>query len=514
MKRLKPPKPSRSLTFCLIACALLIVCAFAVSSQEPTKKRGPIDWIFVLDTSDSMRGVGGSKNIFSNVKSTLGNFIQKTREGDSVAIYTFDRAAALRNKVQISGDLDRNDLLGTINGLEAEGKYTHIGEAIRVALERATELKKHPDASKRTVSIVLLSDGKEYTKGIPNPTSIQSNLSKLSQFSSDPPYIFYVALGGVAPDQGVTDLLDDPAIKNRTEVMTAPGPEEIGQLPDRIAKQIENPAPPPPPPEIKLTVEPASLDFGQIEPGENTSGQTLKVSSNAATSARLTLEDPANSGISLVEPQETIELRAGDSNAVKVRLNAAPGIADGSRTLRLVVTPVNTPPDTITKPVAANAQLNVFRVPIWRKALKWIALLLLLLILAAVAFWVIKGESPKTIWDPQKKYLEGEIEVLKPRPAQAEDEFVSLLQRESKSLRLSSLVPDGATADSDAELIATRKNGQKKTHLRRTHGAVYVNKAEVADIELFDGDIIELGEAHLRFNWIGHERPSDSDENI
>ena len=89
---------------------------------------------------------------------------------------------------------------------------------------------------------------------------------------------------------------------------------------------------------------------------------------------------------------------------------------------------------------------------------------------------------------------------------------MSLLQRGTERLALSSLVPNGASDGSDAELVAVRKNKQKTIQLHRTLGSVHVNKVEVATTELFDGDLIELGSARLRFNWIGHERPSDGDE--
>jgi len=49
----------------LSAVALLFIAGFAHA-----QKLGPVDWIFLVDTSKSMRGVGGTKDIFGDVKAS------------------------------------------------------------------------------------------------------------------------------------------------------------------------------------------------------------------------------------------------------------------------------------------------------------------------------------------------------------------------------------------------------------------------------------------------------------
>jgi hypothetical protein len=46
----------------------------SIASAKTTTKR-EIDWIVIVDTSASMRGVGGTKNIFNQVKSSLTEFV-------------------------------------------------------------------------------------------------------------------------------------------------------------------------------------------------------------------------------------------------------------------------------------------------------------------------------------------------------------------------------------------------------------------------------------------------------
>jgi hypothetical protein len=124
---------------------------------------------------------------------------------------------------------------------------------------------------------------------------------------------------------------------------------------------------------------------------------------------------------------------------------------------------------------------------------------------------VVKGEPP-WIWFPGliskfKPSLEGEIEVIHPRPARIEDEFISLTQRQARSVLLSTLLTNLNGGESDAELVAKNKNGQALVELRNISGVVQVNRVEVSTALIYDGDMIEIGDAKLRFNWTGHERP-------
>ena len=510
MKSLKPHYPSRNVTQYL-AISVLAFAALAFQTLGQSVQRGGIDWILVLDTSASMRGAGGTKDIFDRVKNTLKDFIRSAREDDSITIYTYDRDTKLHPTVHIADETDKRDLLVIIDDLQANGDRTHTGKAIHDALVRADELSKRPGASSRTTSIVLLTDGLEDVRGLSNPLPIPSNITLIPK---EQPYIFFVSLGEREHEKQVEDFVNHPALGGKGEVIRDPGADGIEQVGDRIRKKLEAP---PTPTEITLSIKPSSVDFGQIEPGENTGRQTVAISTNVATSAHLTLDDPLNSGISLIEPQESLDLKANESTTIKVRLATVPGLPDNTYTAHLILSPVGPPNDASVKIATAEVRVSVAHVPAWRKALKWLAIALIALVLVLIALSLIKGEPP-WIWLPTivkaDKKLEGEIEIIKPRPAQVEDEFVSLLKRESERLTLSSLVPDGATADSDAELIAIRKNGQKCVQLRRTQGVVQVNHAEIASTELFDGDIIDLGETRLRFNWVGHERAVDSDENI
>ena len=158
--------------------------------------------------------------------------------------------------------------------------------------------------------------------------------------------------------------------------------------------------------------------------------------------------------------------------------------------------------------------VDVFRTPLWRRALKYLLLLLVLLVIALATISVIKGEPP-WIWLPaltEQATLQGELQIIHPRPPRVEDEFISLTQLRARKVALSSLLANAAVDSSDAELEATKFNGEVRINLQRTKGSVYVNKIEVANSRIYNDDVIELGGSRLLFSWVNHDRPGISEE--
>ncbi|HYK04312.1 MAG TPA: VWA domain-containing protein [Thermoanaerobaculia bacterium] len=152
------------------------------------------------------------------------------------------------------------------------------------------------------------------------------------------------------------------------------------------------------------------------------------------------------------------------------------------------------PPPRVVKtpvPVAAPPPVEK-RSPI----LKW--LVLLALALGGAYAW----------YRAQKKRnrLEGEIEIVAPRNASG---FVGLPALKATEVALSAIVPLDALAGADARLFVRRKGDDKKVWIAASSGSLRVNDIEVPTTELYDADTIQLGDAKLRFNRIGHERPQE-----
>src|SRR5689334_4969095 len=260
-------------------CVLLVVLTVCPLTHG-TSDRGGVDWIFVLDTSASMHGAGGAANIFGKVKEAISGFIRNAREGDTITLYTFDRDTTLRGHIRVSDEIDKKDLLKIVAEIPSEGDRTYTGKAIHDALERAIELRQRSDAAARTVSIVLFTDGLEDVRGVSNPISIPSNIALVPKAQ---PYIFFVSVGVQGHEPQLENFVRDPAMENRGEVIRDPGAAGIAEVGERIRKIVEAPTPPPP---IQLTVNPSTLSFGQIEPGE-TSKQVIHVSSNVPCRLRV-----------------------------------------------------------------------------------------------------------------------------------------------------------------------------------------------------------------------------------
>lgn len=361
---------------------LMVVLLF-LAGLANAQKLGPVDWIFLVDTSQSMRGIGGTKDIWNDVKVSLDSFVREAGAQDTVAIYAFDRD--VREIPAASPD----DLYRAILLLEANGKRTHLGAAIAKGLERAASLRATPDPT-RTRAVVLFTDGREDVKGIENAVRIDASLDRV-----DDTFVFFVSMGDHESQ------LDDFAAKTkRTTVLKAPTADAIRNVVREIRTKI--PPPPPPPP----------------------------------------IEKPKPLPLPVVEP------------------------------------PRPSPFVQALKAVAALA------------------------LLALIAFLVIHEKR-------KKNRLEGELEILSPRTA-ADAAFVGLPKLQANEIALSSILPLDALAGSDARLFVRCKAGRKKVWIAAQEGSLRVNDVDTPMSELYDADTIEIGDAKLRFNRIGDERPLEN----
>ena len=201
-------------------------------------------------------------------------------------------------------------------------------------------------------------------------------------------------------------------------------------------------------------------------------------------------------------------------------MNVADDAADGARTF-LLTSAVredvgSLPPDAVIKRGRAEGRLVVRHVSLLRTLSWWFAAILFVSLLALAAYCVYAGTTPwrlRTMF-VTRRLLEGELEMLRPKPAQPEQAFIDLGKLNSRRVVLSKFVPGGAARDDDAELEAAYAKGVKSVRLRRTHGGVRVNGAEVAFADPYDGDTVELGDARLRFNWFYGQRKGETGDGI
>lgn len=445
---------------------LLTAVAFlSIAVQAHAQQRGAVDWIFLVDTSKSMRGLGGTKDIFDDVKASVGSFVREANDGDSVAIFTFDRDVRLHSAMEIEGTA-REDLHAITAGLEANGDRTHLGGAIAAGLTRAESLRRKSDAT-RVRAVVLFTDGKEDVHGIADPVPISSNLEKVADT-----FVFFVSMGEHEPklDQFARDT-------ERTSVLKAPTPAAIA----RVAQEIRAKLPTPPKPQpLLITLTPTAIDFGEVRRGKPTPERELRIAANRPARVAVTL---ANA--------EGVTMKAIEVNApATIRLHLEVGEDAPPGPQRLTIYASN---------AAVRATVTVLPPSMVVRALQGLAALALLV---AAAFLAWKRHR-------SNHELEGELEILAPRVG-SDAAFVGLPQLQATKVVLSSIVPAEALAGSDARLFVRRRDGAKRVWIAVQSGSLRINDVETPTGELYDADTIHIGEAKLRFNRLGHERAETS----
>jgi hypothetical protein len=154
------------------------------------------------------------------------------------------------------------------------------------------------------------------------------------------------------------------------------------------------------------------------------------------------------------------------------------------------------PPPPVVQPPAPAPVAAAPPVEKRSPVLKWLVLLAIAL---GGAFAAYKTQQ-------KRNRLEGELEIVAPRTASG---FVGLPALKVTEVVLSAIVPMDALAGADARLFVRRKGDDKKVWIAASSGSLRVNDIEVPATELYDADTIQLGDAKLRFNHIGHQRPQE-----
>ena len=358
----------------------LAVVLFFFAGFARAQTLGPVDWIFLVDTSASMRGgAPKSKDIWTDVKLSIDSFAREASAADTVAIYAFD-SDARQIPVQSPAYVSR-----ALLPLEADGKNTYLGLAIKTGLEHAKSLHARGDATRRQ-AVVLFTDGKDNPPDIEHPIAIAQNVELVGET-----FLFFVSMGEHEPQ-----LDAFAAATKQAKVVMATDVAAIRN----VAREIRANIPPP----------------------------------------------------SVLPKKQVVQ--------------------------KTTPKPAPPPPPEPTNPL-------------------WFIAPLVLLALAASAFLLHRRKQNR---------LEGELEILRPRTS-PDAAFVGLPKLQANEVALSTILPAEALAGSDARLFVRRKAGKKKVWIAASGGPLRVNDVETPISELYDADTIDIGDARLRFNRIGFERP-------
>lgn len=247
--------------FALFIAGLLGLYALSVNAAEnkdpptTTTTRGGIDLIFLVDTSATMIGKAGGKNIFPEVKRVLKEWISSAQVGDHVLLITYDATVKARPTAQILGEPDKKAIAREIDDMVAKGAWTYTAEALRYGLAEAARLDDAQGVTgkKNTKVVILLTDGINDPPKEVRGTDAEVKLSQVAMQYKDKPWFVWQVQLGAEPDAGVKSAFVDSGFQRFAPVTSAPGKlndvrEKIQAEVVVVAEKAKEVAPPPPPP--------------------------------------------------------------------------------------------------------------------------------------------------------------------------------------------------------------------------------------------------------------------------
>jgi hypothetical protein len=261
-------------------------------------------------------------------------------------------------------------------------------------------------------------------------------------------------------------------------VLRAPTAESIGEVARQIRTTITAAFKPPPP--ARITIEPATIDFGEIRRGNFVEADVMLKSDRPAQVALQLAAAPA--GVTM--DSQNVKAPARVHVRVDVAKDAAPGA--GELTFK-----------------AGNAIAKGTVAITTPSPLRW---LLLLPIIAAIA-WFAYARRRKN------NQLEGELEILQPQVSH-DAAYIGLPRLATNEVALSTIVPRDALGGSDARLFVRRSGNRKEVWIATSSGSLRVNDIETPTSALYDADTIAIGDAKLRFNRVGCERTTSAEEEL
>jgi hypothetical protein len=487
--------------FPFIICLLLVI-TLAVPSAPQSPLAPPliqpnenIDWVLVIDTSKSMVGAGGAENIFTKVQEVVVNdFIKKANKGDSIAIIAFgDNPPLVIPSAPIISERSKNDLITAVRNLKAEGTKTYTGDAVEAALDRIQDLKAEYKDQNRKAALLLFTDGNE--EHDPQKPSKYLEDIPISKIKDTSPYTYIVWLNKKSKPSNELQKFVDKFDRGRIVQYT---PSEISNIHDDF---VDNILPP------QVTIRPTSLDLAEIEPGATYEG-TVIVNTTRNTTLKLALNGVKSDEVVLISPSKAINLEAKKDNNVIVQLQLAPNISDGQYNGNLIfmIDEINSQEKENAKiaPFIVGFSFKVARVPILNKLLKYGAITLGLLVVLWFALYFLLGRrSPIQAWRDHL-HLEGELVIISQQESRG-NESIRLRNVKARKIKLSDIQTGRlkeALGGMDAELKAIHKNGDKLVQIESLQGPLYIQGIEVVTDNLYDGDLIQLGELKLQYRGL------------
>ena len=209
--------------------------AAQAGAAKPTKT--PVDLILIVDTSATMAGKAGGRNIFPQVKRALDELVDATGPGDNVLLIPYDTDVRARATVVVYGEPDKAALHSEIDALIAKGLWTYTAAAIQHGLGEAKRLDDAQGGDKHAKVVVLLTDGMNDPPPAVRGTAAEVHLDEVARrFQGMPWFVWQIQLGPKM-DAGVDGAFRSAGFPNYQPVQAAAA--ELNKIRADILKEVE-----------------------------------------------------------------------------------------------------------------------------------------------------------------------------------------------------------------------------------------------------------------------------------
>jgi hypothetical protein len=466
---------------CLVLALLTWLSASSLQAREL-----PVDWLFLIDTSQSMVGKGGSANIFDRVQRSLKTFVRTAKPGDSVAVYTFDSKVVPGQSILLGNQDDRIRLFQQVDNLQAKGLFTHTGEAFYSALVRQEELHPPSGGSDRKGFIVLFTDGIEDTRDHPGA-------SQIGDIEIPPrnkrPYSIFVWLGEEAQEfeqSSLSTLASE--FGDQAKVLQHPQARDIDhlvmELRDIASKEARN----------RVELNTPKVDFETLQPdlGSKSKEKEIIVYTEKELRVGYVFDDPR---VEVVKPTGPLNLIPGENRlpfVLRVKKEGDRGHFSSELALQRY--------DAEDVPTIGTVAV-VYEIA---KPSYTSEIVILLLALGSLAIAVQRLRM--------NRYLFGVLDVSRAGAAAPRRIDLSSLKCPRTTLAKLLGLP---SADGDAELsVGKQENGERVVRLAKAKGSVFLNGRPLGSDsieEIFNDALLKLGD-HTTIRYSGPEPPEPSEE--
>lgn len=145
---------NKSINSKLLSLTISLFIIFFFAQNDLLEAAGSKDLILVVDTSLTMVGKGGGRNILPQVKESLPKFINQLEEDDSISFMTFETNVNMYPTIYIDDENDKDIINKYISAIEAKGKWTYTSLMLKNVLGKAQELEDKDPERQRVIVIM------------------------------------------------------------------------------------------------------------------------------------------------------------------------------------------------------------------------------------------------------------------------------------------------------------------------------------------------------------------------